>query len=119
MHVIGNYAFQNVTPNWLLPNIGLGVSLMHIDDQINATTTYTYPPFPGPATVVQTQNYQDSKLAISPLLRVGVTLFPNSWIHLRADLAWVTYGNTPSAAGETFDLGFSGVMIREAVEARF
>lgn len=64
------------------------------------------------------RSYQDGKFAFSPLFRVGVVLSPGSLVSVRVDAAYVGYGNAPSAAGQTFNLGFSGVMYRMALQVR-
>ena len=112
--------------------------MLHVTNQIDTSTTYTYSYSGWTSTYQWCRSYQDNKFAFSPLFRVGMTLFPARLISFRSDVAYVGYGNAATAphpvdsgggtgspgtqgapaAGQTFDLRLSGLMVRELVQVR-
>ena len=56
--------------------------------------------------------------SFSPLFRLGFTLFPEHQFSLQADIAYIGYANTSTSFGQTFDLGFAGVVYRTLATVR-
>jgi hypothetical protein len=92
--------------------------MLSVSNQIDTSTPYTWT-FAGTTYSYQLdRGYAVTNTSFSPLFRLGVTLFPDRLVSLRSDVAYVGYANTASAAGQAFDLGFSGVMFREMLQVR-
>jgi hypothetical protein len=117
MHLVADYAFRPKDAA-IVPEVGFGVSMMYIKNNINVMTTYTYQSMGTTYTYDVTQGYTDINYAFSPLFRLGVSFFPNRLISGRVDVSYVGYGNAVNAAGQTFDLGFAGWTVREVVQIR-
>ena len=58
------------------------------------------------------------RYAFSPLFKLGLALFPDHVISARIEAAYVGYGNAPTAQGQTFDLGLSGLEITSLLQVR-
>ncbi len=119
IHVIGEYAFYKSHRSLMSADIGFGVSMLHVTSEIKVTTMNSFPwngtLYSYPSTTV----HEVRRFAFSPLLRLGVNLFPEHFFSGRVDIAYVGYGNTVSPEGFAVDLGMSGWMIREMVACRF
>ena len=108
VHITANYTLPHGNQSWAAPDAGFGVSMLHVTDQID-----TVPIFNGTP-----QTYDPGNYSFSPLFRIGLTLFPEHLLSIRLDAAYVGYGNTVTSAGQTFDLGISGLMAREMLQMR-
>ena len=64
------------------------------------------------------QTATDRRWSVSPLVRLGVVLFPKSLFSLSLGAAYVNYANTAKGLSQTFDLGLSGVMVEETLMVR-
>jgi hypothetical protein len=118
IHLTANHEFPFGDQKWILPNAAFGVSVMVITDNTDASTPVTINNTGVPYTYDSVNSYGRTSVSFSPLFRLGVTLFPDKLVSLRSDVAYIGYGNTASAAGQTFDLGFGGVMFREMLQVR-
>jgi hypothetical protein len=118
VHLSGNRELPHGEQRCVVPDAGFGVSMLHVSNQIDTATTYTWQYSGGTYTYQLFQTHQDNKFVFSPLFRVGVALFPDRLISFRSDVAYVGYANTATAAGQTFDLGFSGFMFRALLHVR-
>lgn len=117
-HIAANYAFAIGDQHWVQPEASFGVSMIHMTDQVHTLTLNTFQYLGQTYNYTTSQTYQADRYAWSPLFRLGVVLFPGRLVSLDCNAAYVGYGNTVTAAGETFDLGFSGWMLGTALRVR-
>jgi hypothetical protein len=125
VHLTANYELPHDHEEWIVPDVGFGVSMLSVSDQISTLTPYTLMVGGTPYTYQWYSSYGTTNYSFSPLFRLGVTLFPAGMVSIRSDIAYIGYANTASAAGaglpagrQVFDLGFSGVMYRALVQVR-
>src|SRR5438132_9998443 len=108
--------------SWLVPEAGFGVSMLHVVDQIYSVTPYTYSyqinGFNYSYTYYFRQGNEAVRYAFSPLCKLGLALFPDHVISARIEPAYVGYGNAPTAQGQTFDLGLTGLEITSLLQVR-
>jgi len=100
----------------------MGLSFLDAANRIKSLTTvnssYSYNGQTVPYSYQITQTSTDRIWSVSPLVRVGVVLFPQSLFSLRLDAVYVSYANTAKGLGQTFDLGLSGLMVEELLQIR-
>ena len=89
-----------------------------LTSQVDAITTVTYSYFGTTYSYQYGTKYEDAHYAFSPLFRLGLAFFPDHLVSARIDAAYVGYANTITAGGQTYDLGFSGWMVRPMVQVR-
>ena len=91
------------------------VSLLN---RIDASGTAAYQ-YSGQINTYQSFQTSESRInSFSPLFRLGFTLFPEHLFSLQADIVYIGYANTSTSFGQTFDLGFSGVVYRTLLTVR-
>jgi len=122
IHAAGIHSLPHGNQTWAVPEVGLGLSFVHARDDLHSQTPASYTFQSGGETY--TQNYligqgaTDERWSVSPLVRLGIVMFPQSLVSFRLDAAYVNYANTAKGLGQTFDLGLSGVMVEEMVQMR-
>jgi len=87
-------------------NIGAGISFGVVSDRLDETA-------PPPT------SYRDRKFLPGPLVMLGASYPLTDHLSVFTDLSYVDYINHISYGLQTFNLTFSGVMIRPGVEWRF
>src|SRR5205807_7027313 len=79
VHLAAVRALHHGPQNWIVPEAGFGVSMLHVVDHIDVVTTYnasyqvngiTYP-----YTYYYRQGYDPDKYVFSPLFRLGLAFF--------------------------------------------
>jgi hypothetical protein len=122
IHVAGVHALPGGNQDWAVPEIGLGLSLTHMTDNIQSVTPATYSFQSGGQTYTYTDNVWQEGTAeiwsLSPYLHLGVVLFPKSLLSIRLGVAYAGYSNTAHGLGQTFDLGLTGVTFEEMLQLR-
>jgi hypothetical protein len=122
IHAAGIHSLPHGDQNWAVPEIGLGLSFLHVSNDLHNQTpvSWTYQ-FGGQTYTYNSQIAQsatDERWSVSPFVRLGVVLFPQSLVSLRVGMAYIDYANTAKGLAQTFDLGLQGVMLEELVQVR-
>ena len=84
VHAAAIYALPHGEQNWAAPELGLGVSMLEVVDQVYGTFTYSGSFQSGggsyPYSYQETQTQNVTRYSFCPLARLGVTLFPRSLV---------------------------------------
>jgi hypothetical protein len=118
-HLAGSYRLPHGRQSWVVPDLGLGISLLELTNQIhtNVTGTVSSGPFAGLAFAGGFDN-SEVVYSLSPTARAGLTFFEAAPLNLRADASYAAYANTFKSGDQLYDLGFSGWMVRVLLQLR-
>jgi hypothetical protein len=106
IHISAHYEIQHGQQDIIIPEVGLGVSMLKIENEINVAMPTAF------------ARSESSETSWSPLVRLGLRFFPKKRVSFLLDLAYVYYSNKPSF-GPEFDLPVEGLMIRPMIQVRF
>jgi hypothetical protein len=106
IHIAAHYEIPHGQQDVIVPEVGLGVSMLQIQNEINVSMPTAF------------AKSESSETSWSPLIRLGFRFFPKNRISFLLDLAYVYYPNKPSF-GPEFDLPVEGLMLRPVLQWKF